>query len=148
MKTIDVRNWLGVYFLLTTVSLGVYILLFGDTRLLPINKNDSADAFQIIIPVFVAQLTTVFSWFTNVADVSKDATVSIPTWIVKTPPLLVVGVIVVTIISMIASGNNGSISWVDASKFKTIVTFCVTILNATTVLVVAKVFGKPAPLAP
>lgn len=31
MKTTDVRNWLGIYFLLTTVCLGAYILIFQET---------------------------------------------------------------------------------------------------------------------
>ena len=143
MKTSEIRNWLGIYFLFTTVCLGAYILLFKETLLLPINGRDSMDAFQIIIPVFVAQLTTIFQWFGGTASMDKDDSVPIPVWIVKIPPLLVIVVIVATIISMVLSehfSNHGS--WIDASTFKAVVTFCVTILNATTIVIVAKVFRK------
>jgi hypothetical protein len=147
MKTTDVRNWLGVYFLLTTVCLGAYILLFEETSLLPINKSDSMDAFQIIVPVFVAQLTTAFTWFTNVPATAKD-TLIIPAWVVQAPPLLVVAVIAITIVSMVIAAGHGGAGWIDATKFKAVVTFCVTILNATTVLVSGRVFGKSASPSP
>ena len=145
MKLTDVRNWLGLYFLLTTVFLGAYILLFAETRLLPISKKDSLDGFQIIIPVFVAQLTTAFTWFGDGAT-SNDTedVVGLPPWVVKVPPLLVVSMIVLTIGAMIVSENRaGAEEWVDASTFKAMVTFCVTVLNATTVLIVIRVFRKP-----
>jgi hypothetical protein len=148
MKASDVRNWLGIYFLLTTVLLGSYILLFGETTLLPIKKKDSMDAFQIIVPVFVAQLTAIFRWFSSVTDENKDEFVPIPSWVVKIPPLLVIAVIVIAVISMIVSEHlpsNGS--WMDATTFKSIVTFCVTILNTTTVVVIIRFFGR-VPTAP
>lgn len=104
------------------------------------------DAFQIIVPVFVAQLTTAFTWFTNVSGTAKD-TVTFPAWVVQAPPLLVVAVIAITMVSMVMAGGHGAAGWIDATKFKTVVTFCVTILNATTVLVSGRVFGKSANLS-
>lgn len=143
MKASDIRNWLGIYFLLTTTLLGTYIILFGETKLLPISKKDSMDAFQIIIPVFVAQLTTVFTWFSAPSSSTKDEVVSIPPWVVKAPPIIVIMIIVLSIISMVISANDETGSnWIDASTFKTIVTFCVTILNATSVLVVIRFFAR------
>jgi hypothetical protein len=138
----EVRNWLGRYFLLTTVCLGTYILLFAETRLLPISSGDSLDAFQIVVPVLVAQLTTVFSWFTGPSKVASDTIVEIPSWIVKAPPLLVVSMVVVAVLSLIVSTSQGGTGWIDASKFKSIVTFSVTVLNATSVILVARVFGQ------
>jgi hypothetical protein len=143
MKVSEVRNWLGIYFLLTTVCMGAYILLFGETPLLPIKKKDSLDAFQIIVPVFIAQLTAIFRWFGGVTEENKDETVPIPVWVVKTPPLLVVGVIGAAVLSMIVSQvHSENSSWVDATTFKSIVTFCVTILNTTTVVVIIRFFGR------
>ena len=147
MKVSAIRNWLGIYFLVTTVCLGAYILVFGETRLLPISKKDSADAFQIIIPVLVSQLTSVFTWFTgDAAQRESDRVVTIPAWVIKAPPLLVLAVIIMAIVSMILQERPGSKdAWIDASTFKAVVTFCVTILNATAVLVVIRFFGKPLP---
>jgi hypothetical protein len=143
MKPSEIRNWLGLYFLLTTTVLGAYILIFGETAALPISKKDSTDAFQIIIPVFVAQLTTVFTWFTQNQSASDDSPTNIQPWMVKAPPLLVVFTLAAAIAAMLmAEHGNSPTDWMDASKFKGVVTFCVTILNATTVLIVTRFLGK------
>ncbi len=57
MTTTEVRNWLGIFFLGMTSALGAYIILFQETRALPIFSKDASSAFQIIIPTFIAQLT-------------------------------------------------------------------------------------------
>jgi hypothetical protein len=143
LKASEIRNWLGIYFLFTTVILGTYIILFGESRLLPIKRKDAMDAFQIIIPVLVAQVTTVFTWFTANSAPSDDDVLAVPGWVVKAPPLLVGLMIFLTIIAMVVSGNDASgAGWVDASTFKSMVTFSVTILNATAVLVVIRFFGR------
>jgi hypothetical protein len=143
MKPSEIRNWLGAYFLFTTVVLGAYILIFGQTLLLPMSKRDCVDAFQIIIPVLVAQVTAVFTWFTRNAKKDDDAPTNIPSWMVKGPPVLVIGIIMLTISAMVVSERDNG-GWVDASTFKAIVTFAVTILNATSVLIVVRFFGKRA----
>ena len=143
MKPSEIRNWLGMYFLFTTVLLGAYILIFAETTLLPINKKDSSAAFQIIIPVFVAQLTAVFTWFTHSPGGEDDSPTNIPPWMVKAPPLLVVAVIAITVIAMIVSERQSAgVGWIDASTFKAVVTFCVTLMNATSVLIIVRFFGK------
>jgi hypothetical protein len=141
MKSVDnARNWLGIYFLGTTAALGVYILLFAQTKLLPVSSADAASAFKIIIPMFVAQLTIAFKWIasppTNVAAVT-----SIPRWAVIGPPIIVDAILIITITYLIIDQGSSA----DAGQtFINVVTFCVTLLSASTVFIVAVIFAAPS----
>jgi hypothetical protein len=132
---------LGLFFLLTTGILGAYISLFGETVLLPIARNDAMSDFQIIIPVFAAHLTIIFKWFTSEAVDEEDAMVNLPKWVVIGPPGMVVFILLLTI-GWLISSNSGEKpgGWIDASSFKGILTFCVALLNCTTILKIIKYF--------
>ena len=146
MKAGEIRDWLGKYFLLTTVILGGYILLFAGryTVLLRIDWETGVNCFQIIIPTLIGQLTIIFRFFGTNLAIKDDAIVPIPSWVVKWPPLLCLGLIIVTIVVM-ALGNIGEGQpWSPLqNQFKMIVTFYVTVLNATTVFVVSRFFEIP-----
>ena len=73
------RNWLGLFFLGTTAALGAYILLFQETRALPIAAKDATSSFQIIIPTLVAQLTLAFKWIAD-PPASNDEQLTFPLW--------------------------------------------------------------------
>lgn len=138
MNEKDVRNWLGIYFLLITVILGGTILLFGNSLL---RLDDSIGVFEIIIPVLVGQLTIIFRWFTSDYDPNKRLRVTMPPWIIKGPPLLVIGLLLLTVILKVV-GFQYDKPWTPSDEqFKGVVTFCVTILNATTIYVIGKYFG-------
>lgn len=140
MKVAEVRNWLGIYFLVVTSCVGAYILLFGGSSLLPLSEADVTSSFEIIIPVFVGQLTIVFQWFGNPNPPPPGKQVPLPPWAVKGPPLIVVGILVAATLLM-AIGNHQSASWTLSShSFKALLTFCVTLLNATTVFVTSRYF--------
>lgn len=144
MKTKDVRNWLGIYFLLITGILGAYLLLFGETILLPIAKQEAMDVFQIVIPVFIGQLTIIFRWFAGFTKVDDDEVIDIPAWVVKGPPLLVIGILFVAVVSMVVGNLYSSEQWTTSpGQLKVIVTFCVSILNATTIFIVGGYFKPP-----
>jgi len=144
MKTKDVRNWLGIYFLLITGILGAYFLLFGETILLPIAKQEATDVFQIVIPVFIGQLTIIFRWFAGFTKVTDDEVIDLPSWVIKGPPLLVIGILVVAMVSMILGNLYSSEQWTTSpGQLKGIVTFCVSILNATTIFIVGGYFKPP-----
>jgi hypothetical protein len=144
MKANDVRNWLGIYFLSTTACFGAYILLFAETHLLPINKEDCDAAFQIMIPFFVGQLTIVFKWIAGDQRLNSGQTIKIPTWAVKGPPIAVAFIFAMAILSLVVTGRSETGTWLDGPRFKAIVTFGVAILNASTVFIVMKLFGTPA----
>jgi hypothetical protein len=56
MTRSEAQRWLALYFLLYTGFVGGYVLIFGESWLLPISKADANDSFQIIIPVFLGPL--------------------------------------------------------------------------------------------
>jgi hypothetical protein len=138
MNERDIRNWLGIYFLLITVILGGTILLVGNSLL---RLDDPIGVFEIIIPVLVGQLTIIFRWYADNHNDEKKSRVALPPWIIKGPPLLVVGLLLITI-SLKVVGFRYDQPWTPSDEqFKGIVTFCVTILNATTIYVISKYFG-------
>ncbi|MGO8255573.1 hypothetical protein ACC792_32000 [Rhizobium ruizarguesonis] len=136
MKTAkDVRNWLGIFFLGTTSVLGAYILLFQQTMLLPVSSEDAQSAFKIIIPTFLAQLTIVFKWF---ADPPKNVTaIRLPPWVVIGPPIAIVGILMMTIIYLVVDQGKST----GGATFTNVVTFCVSLLSATSVFIVTAVFN-------
>jgi hypothetical protein len=77
MTLVAARNWLAVFFLGTTASLGAYILLFQQTRLLPIAAKDATSSFQIIIPTLVGQLTLAFKWIAD-PPLDDDGELTLP----------------------------------------------------------------------
>jgi hypothetical protein len=138
MNEKEVRNWLGIYFLLVTVILGATILLLGNSVL---RLDDPIGVFEIIIPVLIGQLTIVFIWFTSNYDPNEESKILMPTWIVKGPPLLVVLLLAITITLKII-GFTYDRPWTpDDNQFKAVITFCVSILNATTIYVISRYFN-------
>ena len=138
MTAKEIRNWLGVYFLLITAILGGIILLFGNSIL---RIDDSIGVFEIIIPVLVGQLAIIFRWFTSDHISSKKHRTLLPGWIVKGPPLLVL-LLLITSIALKIIGFHYDSPWTPSDEqFKAVVTFCVTILNATTIYVISRYFS-------
>ncbi|WP_437570914.1 hypothetical protein [Sorangium sp. So ce542] len=146
MRSSEVRKWLGLYFLITTAAIGGIILLAGGSPLLPIDDPTKTASFQIVVPVLVAQLLIMYKFFSGPHNQVDDlATVKIEAWQVKLPPMLVALIVLLSIVTM-ATGNLLSASWTPGNEdFKSVLTFSVTILNATTVLVVERYFrSSPA----
>src|SRR5438046_2050049 len=122
MRSREVRNWLGIYFLLITGCLGGYILLFSETQLLPMPRSEATAAFQIIVPVLIGQLAIIFRWYASPYLPAGESTVSVPPWVVKGPPALVVFLMLAAIIQMAVGNFWGSRSWTLApSAFRNIV---------------------------
>jgi len=136
----QIRNWLGLYFLLITSVLGGYILMFKETSLLPISKSEGIDAFEIIIPVLVGQLTIIFKWF-GIGQTEQDKIVDIPVWVVKGPPIIVAILLIGAVVNLVVGNSDGTHAKViSPDSFKAIVTFSVTLLNATTLFIIARFF--------
>jgi hypothetical protein len=138
MSLTSVRNWLGVFFLGTTAALGAYIIIFQETRALPIASRDATSAFQIIIPTLVAQLTLAFRWIAN-PPTNMDDSIELPKWAVVGPPAAVLLIMVVTVILIVVDAGN---SLQGGTIFKNAVTFCVTLLGSTTVFLMTRVFSN------
>jgi hypothetical protein len=138
MTLTAIRNWLGIFFLGTTAALGAYIILFQETAALPISSKDATSAFQIIIPTLVGQLTFAFRWLAHPPEDQKIG-LELPRWAVIGPPVAVLLVMLATVTLLVSDGGS---SLVGGSIFKNAVTFCVTLLGATTVFIMARVFAQ------
>lgn len=137
MNPTRVRNLLGMFFLGTTSVLGAYIILFQETKLLPINAADADSAFKIIIPTLVAQLSVAFKWIAN--PPKKEYQIHLPQWAILGPPMAVVSILLLTIVFLALDAGES----VEGGRvFKNIVTFCVSLLGASTIFVVSAVFGE------
>jgi hypothetical protein len=146
MRTSDIRNWLGLFFLITTGAFGTYVILFGETRLLPIERQAALDTFEIIVPALVGQLTLIFKWYSQDTLPEDDHLVNLPVWVVKGPPIMVASILSISIVWLILSSHGEKPGgWLDAASFKGIVTFAVTLMNATTFFVLFRYFETANP---
>jgi NADH:ubiquinone oxidoreductase subunit 6 (subunit J) len=136
------RKWLGIFFLLTTVIIGCYLLLFSGMVFLPLTQAEAGDCFQIIIPVLVGQVTVIFQWIamTNNAQEDKNSLCPIPGWAIKLPPILALLIIILASIVLVIANDSSKNLSASPDTFKHAITFSATILNATTVYLVAKLF--------
>lgn len=141
MKANEIRNWLGIYFFASTAFWGAYILLFAGTHLLPINESDCNAAFQIMIPFLVGQVTIVFKWLAGDQKLNSSREVKLPVWAVKGPPIATTVILIATFVSLIITARSETGTWIEGTRFKSIVTFAVALLNASTVFLVMKIFG-------
>ena len=137
MSLTSIRNWLGMFFLGTTAVLGAYIILFQETKALPISGKDAMSAFQIIIPTFVGQLTLAFRWISNPPRSSEES-IDLPRWAVIGPPVAILLIMLATIVLIDWDGGD---SLDGGAILKNAVTFCVTLLSSTTVFIMARVFA-------
>lgn len=139
MSTSQVRNWLGLYVLSLTAALGGYSFLAPDF-LLPLEPGDRTAAFEIILPLLIAQISVVYRFFTDPDAGRRTSLKHTPSWVVKAPLLLVSLLLSAELILFAVAGVRRSRP-PSPETFKGLVTFCVALLNATTVLVVTRYFG-------
>ena len=145
MNANEIRNVLGMFFLGTTGALGAYIILCRESAWLPISKEDGTSAFQIVIPPLLAQVTIVYRWFSSPPPKTDDDDVLMPKWVVLAPPLMIIGILIATIAWLVADKGK---TQDPGSLFKNSVTFCVSILAATSVYIAARVFSAGAAKRP
>jgi hypothetical protein len=136
------RHWLGIYFLLVTVLVGGFLLVFSGSVLLPLTGDEAKSSFQVIVPVLVGQVAIVFRWLSTAdPDVLEDNKVSpVPGWAIILPPCLALFCFIVGVVALCLSNRPESGLSVGPPTFQAIVTFTVTILNASTVLLVGRLF--------
>jgi len=139
----EIRNWIGKYYLVATTVIGAYILVLGGTKMLPIPDKDAISAFQIVVPFFTGQLVMAFQWFTQPSSRRIDTNVPLPSWVVKWPPFAVTGILALAVVAaIVCSSLPEEQQWINAGRFKVILTFCVSLLSATTVFVTGRYFAS------
>ncbi|PSL45407.1 hypothetical protein CLV51_104109 [Chitinophaga niastensis] len=140
------QRWLGIYFLTTTVLIGCYLLL-STQSLLPLDATSKGDCFKIIIPVFIGQLTIIFQWIANANNpIDKNVISPIPGWAIQLPPFLAILIVLLAGISLVMTKEPSNNATTSSETFKNAITFSVTILNATTVYLVPRLFPSGARL--
>ena len=140
----DIRNWLGLYFLGATMMFGAYFILCPETPMLPLSRSEAHAAFAIVVPVLMGQLTMIFRWFGNTQTLNDNSVVPIPTWVVKGPPFMVSVLLVITIgLAIVGNIGEGKSYAPSPEAFRTMVTFSMSILNATTIFIVTRFFDLP-----
>jgi hypothetical protein len=138
MSIKQVRDYLGIFFLGLTAILGAYILIFKGTRALPIPPKDAESAFQIVIPTFVAQVSVIFRWISAPPQHDPAESLTLPRWAVLGPPILVLMILFATISTLVMDQGQ---SLDGGAIFKSVVTFCVSLLGASTVFIVSRIFA-------
>jgi hypothetical protein len=90
------------------------------------------------------QVTIVFQWFANI-EKNDPRPCPIPAWAIVTPPTIVLVVISAAVVVMIAGNHFSGSGWgLSGEKFNNVLTLVVSILNASTVFLVARLFPRPA----
>ncbi|MFL5354071.1 hypothetical protein [Archangium sp.] len=146
MKLAEAQKWLGLYFLMTTGITGAVILLFGGGTIVPMEEKDVSNSFQIIIPVLLGQLTVIFQWLARQEAVaSNDAECPVPAWAIRTPPVLGATIMCAAVVLLFVSNRPG-MTWIrfGPNRFQTTLTFVTGLLNASTILLVTRLFPSTA----
>ena len=138
MTASEVRNWLGLYVLCLTVFLGGYCFLAPDW-ILPLESSDRTASFEIIVPFLIAQVAAVYRFFTDPDSRRRTSFQRVPAWVVKAPPIFVT-LLLICELSLFGFAGTKRETPPSAESFKGLLTFCVALLNASTMLVITKYF--------
>jgi hypothetical protein len=150
MKIRTARNWLGIYFLVSASAVGAFLLIAAHSRILPLEEDEAASIFQIIVPVLVGQIAVVFQWMARAGSDSgtADDELPLPSWAIVLPPVITLLIFFSGAWALAASNAPDSSLHVSPNTFRAIVTFALSILNASTVILVGRIFpvghGKKA----
>jgi uncharacterized membrane-anchored protein len=146
MMASDVRNWLGIYVLILVGVLGGYCFL-APASLLPLETGDRVAAFEIILPLLIAQLSVIYRFYTDHSEDQGQDFKSVPSWAVKAPLIIVSCLLLVEFVLFGVAGMT-RVRPPSAETFKGLVTFCVALLNASTVLMITKYFHSRSSVSP
>lgn len=143
MKASDVRNWMGLYVLILLGVLGGYCFIAPD-YLLPLENSDRVASFEIIVPLLVAQVSVIYRFYADRLESEQQMLPDLPSWTVKAP-LIIVSLLLGTELTLFGVAGMTRTKPPSPETFKGLVTFCVALLNASTVLIITKYFqSKPS----
>jgi hypothetical protein len=139
MHAVAVRNWLGLYVLVLTSAVGTYFFV-APPAIMPLEKADKIAATEIILPFLLGQVAAVFRFYSADSADSKRS-IPIPAWAVKAPPIVVTCILLLEFVLMGIGGVTQRETLIPpAESFKALLTFCVALLNASTVFVLGRFF--------
>jgi hypothetical protein len=82
MAAKDIRNWIGAYVLFFSAFLGGYLFL-APISILPLENSDRTSSFEIILPFLLAQVATVYRFYTDPNVNHRRAISAMPVWAVN-----------------------------------------------------------------
>ena len=142
MKKSQLGKWLFLYYLSISSFFGFVLLIFGKTVL---HVDDPVGIFSILIPTLIGQVAIISKWYVDRAndkDEELDTEVKIPNFIVKAP-LIIAGFLLLLSSILKIVGFHLDADWTpDDSQFKGVVTFTMSLLNATSIYLVSVFFSK------
>lgn len=143
MAASAIRQWLGLYVLILTSAVGAYLLI-APPILLPLPAPDKVASTEIIVPFLIAQVAAVYRFYSSATTVAHEPRLPIPSPLVKAP-LIIVSLVLIIEFAFMAAGGIAQATWTpSAESFKALLTFCVSILNASTVFVITRYFQAGA----
>jgi hypothetical protein len=143
MTLSEARRWLGLYFLLTTCGAGAVILILGGATFVPLDEADVTHSFEILIPVLLGQLTVIFQWISTQGTALRDDSPSpIPSWAIRAPAVAAIALLVLGITALVLSNLPDSGLRFTPARFQVLLTFVVSIINASTVFLVSRIFPR------
>jgi len=112
--------------------------------MLPLEWSDRIAAFEIVVPFLLGQIAAVFRYYGEDTR-HPSRPLNLPPWVVLGPPIIVT-VTLVLLFTCMAVGGISQAEWTPApDQFKGLLTFCVGLLNASTVYVISKYFQSAGP---
>lgn len=142
MKKSVLGKWLFIYYFCISSVFGFFLIVFGKTLL---KIDDPAGVFSILVPTLISQVAIIMKWFVDKAnekDTKADYVVRIPTFMVKVPLIVVTFILLLgTVLKVI--GFHLDADWTPSDQqYKWMVTFCMSLLNATSIYLVSVFFNR------
>ncbi|WP_407156319.1 hypothetical protein [Bradyrhizobium sp. STM 3557] len=141
LRANEIRSWLGAYVLFLAAFLGGYLIIAPDS-VLPLENNDRTACFEIMLPFLLGQIAAVYRFYTDPRADERDVGSALPTWAVKSPLIIVTILIAIQLGQFAFAGITRGVPPAPET-FKGLVTFCVALLNASTVLIIVRYFDTP-----
>lgn len=142
MKKSVLGKWLFIYYFSISCVFGFFLIIFGKSVL---KIDDPAGVFAILVPTLISQVAIIMKWFVDKAnerDTKADYVVRIPVFLVKVPLIVVTAILVLGTVLKIV-GFHQDADWTPSDQqFKWMVTFCISLLNATSIYLVSAFFSK------
>jgi hypothetical protein len=137
----DIRKWVGTYVLILTIITGGYLFIAPDF-ILPLEASDRTASFEIIVPFLLGQVAAVFRFYgtpSRRASDGRDNTAALPGFVVRLP-LIAVGALIGIQFTLCAIAGIRRTEPPSPELFKGLLTFCVALLNASTIFIIGRYF--------
>lgn len=140
MPASEIRNWLGLYVLFLTGGVGAFFFLAPEW-ILPLDSPDKNSSIEIVVPFLLGQVAAVYRYYSNRDNNMHKRLIHLPRWVVRAPPIMVTVILMTEFTIMIYGNVTRKANFIPSPEtFKGLLTFCVALLNSSTVFVLTRYF--------